>query len=362
MIAAATTHRVRQTVAALLLAAAGLSACSGTTTSAEQRPPARLGTFQGATGTDGIDAFGRWLGRDLDTALTFLDYDTWEDIEGPSWFVEPWRQWMAAADGRTLVVSVAMLPGPWADDDVVAGELRAGAAGEYDQHFRTLARRLVANGMGGAILRIGWEANGGWYRWRASPDADAWVQYFRRIVDAMRTIEGSAFTIDWTVSVPVEVRSAVPFYPGDDVVDIVGVDVYDKSWQDDTYPYPPGANEHERRLRQDRVWSTILDGGDIGEGLDHWAKFADEHGKSLSVPEWGVVDLVDAGEQRGGLDNPSFVDRMADWIESHPVQYHVYFEWDSGSDGGDHRLSVADTAFPQAAQAFRRLFGGRSAT
>lgn len=344
------------TLVTLLVAACLIASCSDPTTSA-QREPAALGVFRGATGTNEVDRFSTWLGRDLETALTFVDYFTWEDIEGPDWFLDPWQQWVGAAAGRTLVVSVAMLPGPWVPDEVVREELQAGATGVFDTHFRTLASRLVEHGLGRSILRIGWEANGGWYRWRASPDPEAWVLYFRRIVDVMSTVDGADFTIDWSVSVPVEERPADRLYPGDDVVDLIGVDVYDKSWQDDTYPYPDGSDQRDRRVRQERVWGLIVDGGEIGQGLEYWSEFADEHNKELSVPEWGVVDLVESGLQRGGLDNPDFVARMADWIDSHDVAYHVYFEWDSGEAGGDHQLSNPATTFPETADAFIRRFG-----
>jgi hypothetical protein len=314
-------------VGAFALLAAALTA-SSTTRGPTADAGASLGVFRGATGTDEFHDFEAWLGRDLDVALTFLDYDRWESIEAPDWFVQPWSQWILKGPDHRLVLSVAMLPGEWATDEVVAAELRAGARGEFDEHFRVLARRLVDNGLGNSVLRIGWEANGDWYRWRASPDPEAWVDYFRRIVDVMRATPGSNFQIDWSVSIPSEWRSSTGFYPGDDVVDVIGVDVYDKSWQDGTW-----------------------------EGLTFWRRFANEHGKLLAIPEWGVVDTVVDGVQRGGLDNPAFIDRMADWIEANDVAYHVYFEYDSGGNGGDHRLTNADSAFPRSATRFRDRFG-----
>ena len=41
--------------------------------------------------------------------------------------------------------------------------LAAGASGAYDAHFETMARELVAQGQGDAIIRLGWEFNGSWY-------------------------------------------------------------------------------------------------------------------------------------------------------------------------------------------------------
>lgn len=350
----------RRVVALVLVAIVSAAACTPGDEPASSASTEQLGVFRGAIGTAEIDRFATWLGRDIDIALTFVNYETWADIEGPDWFLDPWEQWKADDPSRRLVLSVAMLPGlDPADDETVAGEIRAGAAGAHDAHFRVLAERLVERGLGDVVLRIGWEANGDWYRWRAAPDPVAWIDFFRRIVETMRSVPGNAFRIDWSVSVPIEHRSALTFYPGDDVVDIVGIDVYDKSWREGTYPVPDDATDDERTARHDAVWNGLVGGLELGEGMTFWADFADERGKDLAVPEWGVVDSVEGGTQRGGLDHPAFVERMADWLDDHDVAYHVYFEFDSGTRGGDHQLTIDDTTFPLTASAFRARFGGR---
>jgi hypothetical protein len=71
----------------------------------------------------------------------------------------------------------------------------AGAAGDYDSYFSQIARDLVNNGQGNAILRLGWEFNvpqgyaGGY--------APQFVRFWRDIVTVMRAVPGADFTFDW---------------------------------------------------------------------------------------------------------------------------------------------------------------------
>ena len=53
------------------------------------------------------------------------------------------------------------------------GSLAGAASGAYDEHFAALARNLVAGGLGGAGIRLGWEFNGSWYRWSVRSAGDA---------------------------------------------------------------------------------------------------------------------------------------------------------------------------------------------
>jgi hypothetical protein len=68
-------------------------------------------------------------------------------------------------------------------------------------------------------------------------------------------------------------RSVADAYPGDDMVDIVGVDFYDM------YPAYPD------RAAWDAGFRSTQNGGP--RGLGTWLEFAKAHGKRLSVPEWG---------------------------------------------------------------------------
>jgi hypothetical protein len=271
--------------------------------------------------------------------VDFSARDTWEQISRPRYMLEEW-----AGSGLRPVYGVALLPE--ADDGAT---MQAGAAGEYDEHFRTLARELVQAGQADAVLRLGWEFNLEGSRW-ATPDDRAFVGYWRRVVAAMRSVEGQRLSFDWNVNNGSgNLYDAVLYYPGDDVVDYVGVDVYDQSGRPGTYPYPPGCDDACRQERQLAAWTQQIHGGD--RGLAFWREFARSRDKPLSLPEWGLWARTDG---TGGGDNPFFLERMHEFISDpdNRVAYHAYFDVD-GTEG-QHRLRGP---FPRAGQLFAFLWG-----
>ena len=288
-----------------------------------------VGVYVGGGDREGAAAFESWLGAPVPVVEDFLAGGSWDEIASPGWFVDRW-----AGTDRTLVLGVPMLPPSGAS-------LAQGATGAYNGYFDRLARGLVSHGRPDAILRIGWEFNGGWYPWRAKPDPVAFAGYWRQIVTTMRAVPGAAFRFDWnptlgindwTGSTPFRAESA---YPGDAYVDFVGVDVYDQSWS---------ANGGDPDVR----WNEIYAGD---HGLRFWRDFANAHGKPLSLPEWGVSRRDDG---HGGGDAPSFIERVHDFVATENVAYHVYFEFNASD--GDHCLTC-DTQFARSAARYRELFG-----
>lgn len=207
--------------------------------------------------------------------------------------------------------------------------------------------------MGDTIVRLGWEHHGNWFRWRSRPDPGAWSAYYRRIVAVMRQVPGQQFNFVWNPGVGIaEWYNGGPYYsevsyPGDDVVDWVGVNIFDYSW--DQYPYPSWATAEQRLQRQQAAWSQQAWGD---HGLAFWQSFAASHGKAMVIPEWGVQQRADG---HGGGDDPYFVERMHDWIVTRGVPWHVYFNF----DGVDARASLSN--FPLSRERFLNLFGGGGA-
>ena len=124
-------------------------------------------------------AFEQWRGAPLQYAHDFAPGRAWADVELPDWWL---RGWGSSPYLDRMVVSLRMLPNDG------SGTLATGATGAYNWHFRRAARRLVARGMGQALVRVGWEANGGWFRWSAKPDPRSWLAYYRQIVLTMRSV------------------------------------------------------------------------------------------------------------------------------------------------------------------------------
>ncbi|MFJ2027063.1 glycoside hydrolase family 26 protein [Streptomyces sp. NPDC087897] len=252
-------------------------------------------------GPDGISRMAelsRWLGgAELRVGHTYLPGDLWVNIEGAPAFLDAWAEWRRADEDRMFVLNVPMLERneERVPDDEVRALLRAGAAGEYDEHFTRLAERLVGLGVPDTVIVLGWEMNGTTYTHRCGPDPASWKAYWERIVTAMRAVPGQEFRFDFT---PSRGRDAVPWtacYPGDEVVDIVGMDSYDQ---------PPGE--------------TFDDQVEDPYGLQKHVDFAAEHGKPISFPEWGLF--------RNG-DNPEYMRRMLEWIDRHQPLYQTVTDY-----------------------------------
>ncbi|MFJ9461153.1 glycosyl hydrolase [Kitasatospora sp. NPDC101447] len=245
-----------------------------------------------------IGRYAQWLGgANLQVGHTYLAGNGWADVEGEPVVLGMWSQWRLADPSRLLVLGVPMLVPNEAhvSDGEVARLLAQGVRGDFDGHFLKLARRLVALGGADTVLTLGWEMNGTTYTHRCKPDPSAWKAYWRRIVGVMRSVPGQRFRFDFA---PNRGLDAIPWtkcYPGDDVVDVIGMDSYDQ---------PAGA--------------TFDDYVREPYGLQDQVEFAAKRGKPVSYPEWGLF--------RNG-DNPEFVQRMVDWIRTHDTAYQTVTDY-----------------------------------
>jgi hypothetical protein len=283
-----------------------------------QAKPLPLGAYRGAAAPARTAEFQAWLGQPVSWALDYLDGSSWSTIEKPDWWLNAWR-----SSPYNVVYSVPLLPSSGAP-------LQQGAAGAYDGHFVTLARRLVAGGNGDAVLRLGWEFNGGWYTWSAKQAPQAFAAYWRHVVGAMRSVPGARFKFDWCPTLGTGAVAPTAAYPGDAFVDYIGTDVYDQGW---------GTGWNDAKLR----WRTILA---QPYGLQWQRKFAADHKKRLTFPEWGLSARSDG---HGGGDNPYFIQQMLDWIRTNDVAYALYFDYDAP----DGRHSISSGQFPRAAAMFK---------
>ncbi|MFD9416414.1 glycosyl hydrolase [Streptomyces goshikiensis] len=271
----------------------------------------------GPPGIARIPSLSRWLGgKEIRVGHTYLPGDRWGGIEGNVSFLEDWAQWRQAKDDRMFVLNVPMqernegrVP-----DYHVARLIRAGAEGSYDHHFRRLAERLVDLGVPDTVIVLGWEMNGTTYTHRCAPDPENWKAYWRRVVKAMRAVPGQEFRFDFAPNRGKDAIGWTECYPGDDVVDIIGMDSYDQG---------PGGDFDEQVSQP--------------YGLQQHVDFAKAHGKGISYPEWGLF-------RRG--DNPEYVRRMLKWIEQQRPIYHTI------TDYCPHGVWQCKTN-PQSSKAFR---------
>ena len=297
----------------------------------------QFGVFRQTSKAD-VASYEQWLGADVSYVVDFSARQSWDNIANPQYLLDEWKD-----TPYKLAYAVAMLP-----DDGNA-TIQAGAKGDYDDYYRTLAENLVKNGQEDADLRVGWEFNLESWSW-ATDDTASWKAYYRSIVETMRSVDGAKFTFDWNVNGGPNKYDAANYYPGDDVVDYVGVDAYDVSGAG--YPYPAKCDSACYVKHEKIAWDSSVYGGD--RGLKYWSEFAQDHGKQLALPEWGVWGRPDG---IGGSDDPDYIQRMYDFITdpANHVAYAAYFEYDypSDTDGGKHSLK---DSFPNSAAKFKQLF------
>ncbi|MBN0046403.1 hypothetical protein JS756_20305 [Streptomyces actuosus] len=252
----------------------------------------------GARGVARMAELSEWLGgAELRVGHTYLPGDVWSNIEGRPGFLDVWADWRRAKDDRILVLNVPMLERneEGVPDAEVRRLLRQGASGAFDHHFRALAERLVSLNVPDTVIVLGWEMNGVTYTHRCGPDPQAWKTYWNRIVTAMRAVPGQRFRFDFT---PSRGRDAVPWtqcYPGDDTVDIIGMDSYDQ----------PSGMSFDQQVTEPL-------------GLQAHVDFAKSHGKAISYPEWGLF--------RNG-DNDDYMRRMLAWMDEHQPLYNTLTDY-----------------------------------
>ena len=268
--------------------------------------PWASGVYIPGSSREKIDQFASFRGRPIDVVVDWSARGTWDDIVNPTWLYDAWQ-----GTPYTKVFGVAPIP----EDGT--GDLYSCAGGAYDDKWRQFGTNIKARGLAGqSIIRLGWEFNGNWYNW-AAYDPATYAACFRRVVSAAEST-APELRWDWNVNRGrgQSVTDARAAYPGDEYVDVVGIDSYDM-W--------PGVTD-------EASWAEHLDGE---FGLRFWVDFAREHGKKVSVPEWGVYPGTGQAGANGG-DNPFYVTKMHEFFKGlgADLAYESYFNEDQSYYAG----------------------------
>jgi Glycosyl hydrolase family 26 len=275
--------------------------------------------------TSGISPLAQ---AEANTGVTFNCLETFSDAD-PAWsdWVSPWmtapetyygyHDWLAAdPTHRTIIITQDLVPddvinnnGDGAYDTNWIADCAAGTFAKYATQLST-----INTGFGYSVIRLGHEMNGTWYR-DSLPNTTAgdaaWAGCFAQIVTAMRAVPGAHFLFDWNVNANYRNIPLASFYPGNQYVDIIGIDAYDGSG----VTLPPAS---------DPTRFSVLANETLG--LNAVEAFARQQGKPLSIPEWGVVTLA-TGSNPGG-DDPNYVTGMANFVANNDVAYQSYFDGD----------------------------------
>jgi hypothetical protein len=282
-------------------------------------PPKLAGAFVnwGPVGREhSLQIWEKWLKQPPSSVLgvDFYAQSTWEEFSRLSWVPGIWKKLNPA---RNVVWSVQL---------TVKGTTLADVAeGLHDAEFEAAAQ-AISEAQPRAIIRLGWEMNLADSAWFAKGHEDDYIKAFRHVVEIFRR-RSSEFKYDWCPGWGPQDLAADLAYPGDDVVDYIGLDVYD-------FKHDGSAEQR---------WNDFYLKAPFG--LEWHRDFAARHGKQMSYPEWGVGNFG---------DNPYFVQRMHDWFVSNDdkIAYAAYFDVD-----GLWPTQIDNNQFPISQRLFRKLFG-----
>jgi hypothetical protein len=311
--------------------------------------PARsqLGFDPGYANLSQLQSLESWLGRDVSYVVQFSESKNASDFESSVWGqTVNAGAFQPIADHVTFVESIPLTIGLGfgASAEERAAALGNTLAGVNDDSYRLAAQYIAQGGFGDVVIRLGWEFDGDWMPWSANGNEDLWASAYRHVAAEFRAILPKA-RFDWSGD-PTRMQGQVAAYPGDDYVDIVGMDLYDKGL---AVPWDPST----------KSWADPSAAfGEYLPSLAFQRDFAIEHGKQVSYPEWGLTSGGTEAPTSAGNDDPTFVQGMYDWMNSLPstgpgsLAYHSYFNEDVPNDGF-HALFH----FPDAQRRFQALFG-----
>lgn len=253
--------------------------------------------------------------------------DSWASSEGS--LLSGIKSYITANPNDMVVFSYALIAGIEGANGAKLGECASGA---FNNHYRLFAERAKNLGLSKLIIRVGWEFDGDGWPWGTNENVDKAVQYkncWKQFVNTVeQTYPDNEFLYDWNFVYRTPRRVLDAAYPGNDYVDIISADIYDRC-----YASAAICNNPDRRWNE---WHK--------PGLDQLKAFATDpaHTKPMSIPEWGLWASSDS--PIGGDDNPRFIQGICEWAKdpSNSVVYYSYF------NESRHRLQQ----FPNSRQAF----------
>lgn len=271
--------------------------------------------------------FGQWRKAPVDVVLGYNANTTWEAMKNDGNIA------LFAEFPGTLVYGVGLVPSS-------GGSLREVREGKHDDVWRATAAGLIKHGRQRSVVRLGLEANGTWFPWGAKAEtAEDFKAAFRHVAEILRQ-EGAepliTFDIGCGVGLTGDSDPQAPLqrlYPGNDVVDLIGCDIYDDKHGGVGNPMAQGRASR-------------------GPSLNDVLDFAKNHGKKMVVPEWGLDRNYGAG------DNPDFIKGMYGFFDQNAdhIALEIYFN----EGGSDIKSSLWEpNQNPRAAAEYERIWSER---
>lgn len=259
-----------------------------------------------------LHRFEAWLGCPVKGVSVHSGQANWADWQGSiGYALSLWN-----GSGRQLYWSVPLIP---------EGAILAEAArGAYDARYVAAAKVILAGTFGGDVIpvRTGWEFNQDYMPWSARGQERDFADGYRHFVRAFRTVS-NRFRFEWAPAIGGNSDPARA-YPGDNYVDVVGIDAY---------------------------YNIRWDSSDAGDawrtnvirpyGFGWLEAFAATHGKPTAYGEWGVMSP----------GSGPYVQQAALWYAGHRVAYQSYWNSDSSFPG---KLNTG--RLPEPGMVYRKAF------
>jgi len=286
-------------------------------------------------------SFASWRGSPVTIAGTWNDGSLDAQLNQKTLGAQEYGDW-----DQSLDVSIGgIMSGTWAD----------AANGAYDTNLHQALAAIDANwgNKKTIFIRFGHEFNGDWYtKWLVNADNNedykkAFARFSQMVHDDLVVAKGRDAKVVWPPnSDDHNGIKATDSWPGDQYVDVVGVDYYD--W-----------DEASNQSKWDEVFNkTGTYGGPAGIGA--WQAFAREHGKPLSLPEWGTTGS-------GPYDDPFFIQKMNEFFRANAgtgpgqVWYEIYFNCKGYDHGNGENFLIYlenESKVPQSAAMYKSLTWG----
>lgn len=309
--------------------AAGTGARPAQAAGAPFGPGPRSGLpWHSGSGLSSVNTLAAYRNRLCDTVTLWCKFDSWDTILN-------FNGGIKSVKSKPERISIAIAPLPKTLHAVTTpGVWALAASGAFDYYYAEWARRLQATGRTDVIVRVGWEINRK-FPWFAGADPANYILTHRRIVYYLR-LYNPTVSIEWcNVKKGNQTGSVLDLYPGNDWVDIIGVDYYDVG--------PP--------LNDETIWNAqymrLYKGGPWGIGA--WLQFAKANGKPLACAEWGIR----VGATPANIDNAFYIRKMFEFFSANAsyIAYENYF-----NQKAEHQLTPANVN-PLASAEYLRLWG-----
>lgn len=289
-----------------------------------------------------MNNFSSAIGQTPQFIDTFADFSgSWSNMVTSS----SWNAWSQSKSPTAQNLTPVVAVGLGTKSDNGPGTLRAIAAGAHDDTYRGIAEAYRDAGYKTIDMRIGWEMNGDFMPWSMGTTTESvnqWKAAFAHVADVVHGVSGMKVNVVWNPNASnnnkIDVKSA---YPGDDKVDIIGLDIYSPTYKYDgsvsnsQYYNNPSASQYHANGEDPAQW-----------GLAQTIDLAKAHGKPVGIGETGIA----VGDN---TDLPATI--AADFSAPGAPQLAFVNVWDVWTGEGDWHFT--DGHNPAAAKAWASAFG-----